>query len=54
MFVLCLLPIGILAAETRPVVKETDSSSVKLAENAKSAIMLEASSGKILFEKIFL
>ncbi len=51
MFVLCLLPISILAAETRPVVKETDSSSVKLAENAKSAIMLEASSGKILFEK---
>lgn len=47
-----LLPIYIKAADTKPVLKETNSSnSTKLAENAKSAILMEASSGEILFDK---
>ena len=44
--VLLLLPISVIASETKQVVKESS-----LAPNSKSAIMIEASSGKILFEK---
>lgn len=43
-----LCPVMIMAAETKPVIKETN---ISLASNAKSAIMIEASTGKILFEK---
>lgn len=46
--VLLMAPTLVLASETKAVVKET---SLNLAENASSAIMIEASSGKILFEK---
>lgn len=51
-FLIVLLPLHIHAADTKQVIKETDSSnSVNLAEQAKSAILIEASSGKIIFEK---
>lgn len=58
LFLLCFLiiPINILASDTIPVVselettiKETENSS--LAKNATSAILIEATTGEILFEK---
>lgn len=52
MLILLMAPTLVLASETKTVVKETDANnSTNLANNAKSAIMIEASSGKILFEK---
>lgn len=52
MIVLCLIPLHIFASETKQVMNESNlSNSINLAQNAKSAIMIEASSGKILFEK---
>ena len=47
MICLLIIPGLVLAAETKAVVK----TSANLAENAKSAIMIEASSGKVLFDK---
>lgn len=47
MIYLLIIPGIVLAAETKAVVK----TSTNLAENAKSAIMIEASSGKVLFDK---
>ena len=47
MICLLIIPGLVLAAETKAVVK----TSTNLAENAKSAIMIEASSGKVLFDK---
>lgn len=47
MICLLIIPGIVLAAETKAVVK----TSTNLAENAKSAIMIEASSGKVLFDK---
>lgn len=48
MLFLLMAPTMVLASETKQVIKETSSD---LAQNATSAIMIEASSGKILFEK---
>jgi len=53
---LILIPFSVLASDTVPVIselestiKETENSS--LAKNAKSAILIEATTGEILFEK---
>ena len=53
---LILIPFNVFASDTMPVIselestiKETENSS--LAKNAKSAILIEATTGEILFEK---
>ena len=46
---LLILPFSVLASDTIPVMENTENSS--LASNATSAILIEATTGKILFEK---
>ena len=46
---LLILPFSVLASDTIPVMENTEN--ISLASNATSAILIEATTGKILFEK---
>lgn len=48
--ILCFFPIVVCASETEAVLEEVTNETT-LASNAKSAILIEAETGKILFEK---